>query len=180
VKDEPLKNETTAATPPLPTCIVVYTGSSCQTQLGVGGYAAILCRYRDGKLEKRRPVASGALETTNIRMEMTAVIEALKRIARDEPVPIFIFTCNDFIVKGMTEWLPGWVAKGWRNGKGEKIGNVDLWQEIIELCNRLNVTFRWVRSQPSNRMNFEVDRLAAKERDKWVLQHRRELFGDAA
>lgn len=180
MKDEPLSQAMTAAPPPVPNCIVIYTGSSWQTQLGVGGYAAILCRYRDGKLETRQPLAGGAMQTSNIRMEMSAVIDALKQIRRDETVPIFVFTCNDLIMKDMTEWLSGWVRRGWRNGKGKRVENVDLWQEIVRLSEGLNVTFRWARNQPGNPMNDEVARLATEERDNWVRQHCRELFGDAA
>lgn len=175
-----MTNAMTAALPPVPTCIVIYTDGSCQPNPGPGGYAAILCHYSNGNLEQRRRVTGGATATTNIRMEMSAVIAALEAIDRDDPHPIFIFTDNEMIVKGMTEWMPGWIAKGWRNGKGKRVENVDLWQEIVRLGCGLNVTFRWVRGHSGDPMNDEVDQLAAKERDNWVRQHCRELFGDAA
>ncbi|PYF13156.1 ribonuclease HI [Rhodobacter viridis] len=170
----------TAALPPVPTCIVIYTGSSCQTQSEVGGHAAILCRYIDGELAKRMDRTGGDAQTTNNRMDMVAVIEGLKQIKLDEALPIFIVCGAQIIVRGMTEWLPGWIAKGWCNGKGEKIGNVDLWQEIIELCNGLNVTFLHASGHSGGPLQEEAHRLAVKARGQRKTRNVKFIKGEPA
>lgn len=170
----------TEAALPRQNCIVIYTDGACQPNPGPGAYAAILCRYINGALMNRMPRSGGATSTTNIRMEMSAVVAALKPIRRDEPLPIFIFTDSEMIVKGMTDWLPGWIAKGWRNNKGKRVENVDLWQEIARLCEGLDVTFRWERGRSGDPMKQEAHQLAEKTCAIWIQKADDESFCTAA
>lgn len=164
MKDEPLSNETTGAALPLPTCIIVYTDGSCQPNPGRGGYAAILCRYRDGREIKRAHIYGCKQQTTNNEMEMRAAVEALKLIRKGEKMPAFIRSDSKYLIDGKNEWLPGWITKGWRKADGKEPENIAFWREIVELCDGLDVTFEWVRGHSDDPMNAEADQLAAKGR----------------
>lgn len=94
-------------------CILIHTDGACSGNPGPGGYAAILRRFEDGQETKKVTIKGGDDQTTNIRMEMLAAITALKKLGPDEPLPIIIRTDSELVVKGMTEWLPGWMGRGW-------------------------------------------------------------------
>lgn len=173
-------SKTHGAALPHPDCILIYTDGSCRNNPGPGGYAAILQRYSGGVLQKEAKRTGGEIDTTNSRMEMAAMIDALKKIKRDNAPPITIRTDSQFIVKGMNEWLPRWIANGWRKGNGKPVENLDLWQELNRLCAGLDVTFEWVRGHAGDPMNERVDRLAAKNCDVWSKKAALEMFGNAA
>jgi len=175
-----LTNANTEAALPYPNCIVIYTDGSCQPNPGPGGFAAILYRLINGEVVVPMEQTGGAVATTNNQMELGAAIAALKQIKRDEPLPIFVRSDSKYLVDGWNQWLPRWIAKGWRKGDGKPVENPGLWREIIRLCDGLNVTFEWVRGHAGDPMNEEADRLASEERDKWVRKHAQELFGSAA
>lgn len=175
-----MTNALTGATLPHASCIVIATDGSCQPNPGPGGYGAILHLCVDGRLKRKFTLTGGDTRTTNIRMEMSAVIAALGKISRDQTLPIIVRTDNEMIVKGMKEWLPGWVEKGWRKGNGKPVENADLWQEIARLCDGLDVTFQWVRGHAGDPMNEEADRLAAKACAVWMKKAAKELLGEAA
>lgn len=180
MKDEPLKQAMTAALPPVPTCIVIYTDGSCQPNPGPGGYAAILCRYIDGNLEKRAEVYGRMEDTTNNVMEMRAVVEALKCIKHDETAPIFIRSDSQYLIDGKNKWLPGWVKNGWRKSDRKPVENIEWWQKITGLCDGLDVTFEWVLGHSGDRMNAEADQLAAKARTQRKSRVIKMLEGELA
>ncbi len=180
MKDEPLNQAMNAALPPVPTCIVIYTDGSCQPNPGLGGYAAILCRYVDGNLEKRVEVYGRVEDTTNNVMEMRAAVEALKRIKRDETAPIFIRSDSQYLINGKNKWLPGWVKNGWRKSDRKPVENTEWWQKITGLCDGLDVTFEWLRGHSDDRMNAEADQFAAKGRAQRKLRVIEVMEGELA
>ena len=173
-----MTNTNTGAVLPHASCILIYTDGSCQPNPGPGGYGVLLHLYVDGVLKRQLTLTGGHTRTTNIRMEMSAVIAALGTISRDQELPVIVRTDNEMIVKGMTKWLPGWKAKGWRKGNGKPVENADLWQEIVRLCDGLNVTFQWVRSHAGDPANEEADRLAGKACAIWMKKAVAEMFGN--
>ena len=95
-----------------------------------------------------------------MRMEMTAIIMALGCLRADETAPITIRTDNLPTVRGMTEWLPGWIARDWKKAKGKPVENRDLWEELIRLSEGRSIAWEWVKGHAGDTMNGEVDRLA--------------------
>lgn len=102
-------------------------------------------------------------QTTNVRMEMTAVATALERLKPDEPQPIIIRADNSMISDGMNLWVPGWIAKGWRKGGGKPVLNKDLWERVIAAAGAKAITWEWVRGHAGDPRNEEVDRIAREQ-----------------
>lgn len=139
--------------------ITIYTDGACSGNPGPGGWGAILI-YNGTEKE----ISGGERETTNNRMELSAVIEALS--ALKEPCEAEIFTDSQYIARAMNEgWLIGWKKKGWKR-KGGELKNIDLWQKLDSLMGRHSVTFRWVRGHADNEYNNRCDALAVAQRDK--------------
>ena len=134
-------------------CVDIYTDGACSGNPGPGGWGAIL-RY--GKTEKE--LSGGNLQTTNNQMEMTAVIEALKVLK--EPCDITLTTDSQYVVKGMTEWLDGWIAKGWKNSTKKPVANQDLWQILADLSKKHHIHFKWVKGHAGHLENERCDALA--------------------
>ncbi|MEY2887416.1 MAG: hypothetical protein RI913_835, partial [Pseudomonadota bacterium] len=106
--------------------VVIYTDGACKGNPGPGGWGVVL---RSGDKEKH--LHGGELMTTNNRMEMTAVIEALKALKMD--CHVSLYTDSKYVMQGVTEWMGGWKARGWKTAGKDPVKNVDLWQEIDEL-----------------------------------------------
>jgi ribonuclease HI len=102
---------------------------------------------------------SGAeLLTTNNRMELTAAIQALEALKR--PCRVTLHADSEYVVRGMTLWLPRWQLDGWRNAKGRPVENPDLWRRLVAAAGPHEVDWRWTRGHAGNAMNERVDRLA--------------------
>ncbi len=142
------------------TPVEIYCDGACSGNPGVGGYGAIL---RCGTTEKELSGATG--ETTNNRMEMTAAIEALAALKR--PCAVTVTTDSQYLVKGMTEWLKGWVKRGWINSKREPVLNRDLWERLMELSAGHDVTWTWVRGHDGHEENERCDELARSAITAW-------------
>ena len=142
------------------TPVEIFCDGACSGNPGVGGYGAIL---RHGNLEKELSGAHG--ETTNNRMEMTAAIEALAALKR--PCTVTITTDSQYLVKGMTEWLSGWVKRGWINSKKEPVLNRDLWERLRESAKIHEVTWLWVRGHDGHAENERCDELARAAITAW-------------
>ncbi len=142
------------------TPVEIFCDGACSGNPGVGGYGAIL---RHGNLEKELSGAHG--ETTNNRMEMTAAIEALAALKR--PCTVTITTDSQYLVKGMTEWLSGWVKRGWINSKKEPVLNRDLWERLRESAEIHQVTWLWVRGHDGHAENERCDELARAAITAW-------------
>ena len=138
--------------------VIVYTDGACSGNPGPGGWAYILKHAASGKVKK---ASGGEPETTNNRMELAAVIEGLRALQR--PSVVRVVTDSQYVSKGMTEWLPGWVRNNWMRGRGRKkepVKNVDLWQALQKACERHDVTFEHVRGHAGHPENEECDRMA--------------------
>ncbi len=129
--------------------VEIFTDGACSGNPGPGGWAALL-RYKTVEKE----ISGGELETTNNRMEMMAVIEALGALTKASTVDLY--TDSQYVQKGVTEWMKGWKAKGWP----DRIKNQDLWKRIDSEVSRHNVTFHWVRGHDGHEENERVDKLA--------------------
>lgn len=133
----------------------IFCDGACSGNPGVGGWGAIL---RWNGHEKELSGANG--ETTNNRMEMTAAIEALSALKR--PSAVVITTDSQYLVKGMTEWIKGWIRKGWVNSKKEPVLNRDLWERLLELTRQHKVEWQWIRGHNGHSENERCDELARK------------------
>lgn len=141
--------------------ITIHTDGACLGNPGPGGYSAILRRYdENGNVIKSRRITGREPHTTNNRMEMIAAIQGLRQIKVNETVHIKIISDSQLLIKGMTEWLPGWLAKNWRGSTGKEIANKDLWLTLVALCEDKRVQWCWVRGHNGDPSNEEADRLA--------------------
>ena len=135
--------------------VEIYTDGACKGNPGPGGWGALL---RSGSTT--RELFGGEAGTTNNRMELRAVIEALSALKR--PCDITLHVDSQYVLKGMTEWLPGWKAKGWRTAGKQPVKNVDLWQQLDALVNGAGhrIDWRWVRGHNGDPGNERADELA--------------------
>jgi ribonuclease HI len=134
--------------------VEIFTDGACKGNPGPGGWGALL---RMGKHEKE--LSGSAADTTNNRMEMTAVIEALNALI--EPCAITLHTDSRYVVDGMTKWVDGWQKKGWINASKQPVRNADLWHELIAATARHKVQWEWVRGHNGHPENERVDKLAS-------------------
>ena len=143
----------TAAPSETPTPVEIFCDGACTGNPGPGGYGAIL-RYNGHEKEIR----GGEAHTTNNRMELTGAMEALRLLTR--PCRITIVTDSQYLVKGMTEWIQGWQRRGWQNSKKEPVLNRDLWEELLKLSARHDVSWQWIRGHAGHAENERCDSLA--------------------
>jgi ribonuclease HI len=140
----------------------IWTDGACIGNPGPGGWAWVKS-FRSQTVSKSGHIAA---LTTNIAMEMIAVIQALRSLKRMD-LPVLVHTDLKMIVLGMNEWLPKWVANGWRNGKKEPVANRSLWEALAALRDaRLpgaEITFVWVKAHAGLPQNEAADRLAEGE-----------------
>lgn len=165
---------------PHASCILIYTAASYKPSPGMGGYSAILHRYTAGKRTGECELTGGDTHTDNVRLEMSALVAALRMISRDQALPIIIRVNNEMISRAMTEWLPGWIVKGWRKGDGKPVENPELWKEIISLREGLNVTFEPAKAHAGDVILQKAKRLATKAREEQRPKTIADLFGSAA
>lgn len=137
----------------VPARIEIYTDGACKGNPGPGGWGALL---RCGSWQ--RTLYGGAAKTTNNRMELIAVIEALRALKQASRVAIY--TDSQYVQKGITEWLPNWKRRGWKTSSGAPVKNRDLWQALDDLVSRHEVEWHWVRGHAGYAGNEEADRLA--------------------
>lgn len=125
--------------------VTIYTDGGAAPNPGPGGWAAVLiAQGAEKELSGAEP------HTTNNRMELTAAVEALR--ALKQPCAVEFYTNSQYLQRGITEWLPGWRARGWSRGRQE-IANLDLWQALDAETRRHQITWRWVKGHAGNRYN---------------------------
>ena len=134
--------------------IEIFTDGACKGNPGPGGWGALL---RMGAHEKE--LHGSDPETTNNRMEMTAVIRALRALT--EPCAIDLHTDSRYVIDGMTKWVEGWKRKGWVNASKKPVKNVDLWHDLIEAAQRHRIEWHWVKGHAGHVENERVDKLAS-------------------
>ncbi|MBQ5568231.1 MAG: ribonuclease HI [Oscillospiraceae bacterium] len=140
--------------------VTIYTDGACSGNPGPGGWGAIL---KAGKAE--RELSGGEEETTNNRMELTAVIESLNALKR--PCEVELYTDSQYVANAINlGWLENWKKRGWKRKDG-KLLNPELWQKLDSLLETHKVTFHWVKGHADNEYNNRCDALAVKERDKY-------------
>ena len=135
------------------TTIEIFCDGACSGNPGPGGFGAIL---RSGKLEKE--LSGAEHDTTNNRMELTAAITALETLKR--PSSAVLTTDSQYLVKGMNEWLSGWIRRGWINSKKDPVLNRDLWERLDSLSKIHSVEWKWVRGHSGHPENERCDVLA--------------------
>ncbi len=135
--------------------VEIYCDGACSGNPGPGGYGAIL------KVDGREREISGCeRRTTNNRMEMMAVIEALRCIKG--PRRIRVITDSNYLVKGMTEWIQGWQRRNWVNSQKRPVLNRDLWETLLALTGPHDMEWVWVKGHAGHRENERCDELARK------------------
>ena len=133
--------------------VEIYTDGACRGNPGPGGWGAWLS-YKNHQKE----YYGAAPDTTNNRMELTAVIEALKRLTR--PCDVIIYTDSQYVKKGITEWLSSWKSRQWKTSANKPVKNVDLWQALDQLVIQHRIQWQWVKGHAGNIGNEKADSLA--------------------
>lgn len=139
--------------------VEIYSDGACRGNPGPGGWGALLTYAGQ---EKR--LYGAAADTTNNRMELMGSIEALK--ALKTPCQVVLWTDSQYVKKGITEWLQGWKAKGWRTASNQPVKNQDLWQALDEQAARHAVEWRWVKGHAGHYGNEIADQLANQAIDE--------------
>jgi ribonuclease HI len=135
--------------------IHIYTDGACKGNPGPGGWGALL-RFNGTE----RELFGGDPATTNNRMELTAVIQALRALTR--PCRVLLHTDSTYVQKGITEWINGWKARGWRTAAKEPVKNSDLWRTLDEVVRDHDIDWIWVKGHAGHEGNERADALANK------------------
>ena len=135
--------------------VVIYTDGACRGNPGPGGWGAVLIAGGN-----ERDICGGELDTTNNRMELMAAIAALDALKR--PCRVELHTDSQYVRNGITEWLRGWKARGWRTASKAPVKNEDLWRRLDEARARHEVDWRWVKGHNGHPLNERADALARK------------------
>ena len=143
--------------------MVIYTDGGCLNNPGPGGYGAVLLQKSTANDEIIRKELSGGFRlTTNNRMELTACIEALKTL-KQERCSVILFSDSQYVVNGITRgWAKRWRRKGWMRTKDNAAENPDLWAKLLDLCEKHEVEFYWVKGHAGNPENERCDELATQ------------------
>ncbi|MEW6585566.1 MAG: ribonuclease HI [Nitrospirota bacterium] len=133
--------------------VEIFADGACSGNPGVGGYGVILRHNgREKELSACEP------ETTNNRMELTAVIRGLEALKR--PCKVRVVTDSNYVVQGMTSWMSGWLRNDWKNSRKQEVLNRDLWEQLLRLARFHDVEWKWVRGHSDHRENERCDKLA--------------------
>jgi len=143
--------------------VEIFTDGACSGNPGPGGYGSLL-RYGDVTKE----ISGCERQTTNNRMEMMAVIEALRRLKR--PCRIIVTTDSQYVMKGMTVWIHAWIKKNWRNSQKKPVLNKDLWEEMFQLSRPHEIQWKWVKGHEGHAENERCDQLAREALEKCKSQ----------
>ncbi len=133
--------------------VEIWTDGACKGNPGLGGWGALM---RAGQHEKT--LFGGEPMTTNNRMELMGVIEALRALTR--PCDVIIHTDSQYVQKGISEWIGGWKRRGWITADKKPVKNADLWKMLDEEAARHKVEWRWVRGHAGDPGNERADELA--------------------
>lgn len=139
--------------------MTIYTDGGCTGNPGPGGWAAVI-------LSDSPPleISGGEANTTNNRMELTAVIRALGTVGTTNEA-IEVLTDSQYVQKGISKWMANWVRKGWKTAAGKPVKNKELWIQLKELNQSLNIKWTWLKGHSGNRWNERCDALVARQRE---------------
>ena len=135
--------------------VVIFTDGACSGNPGPGGWGAILMYG-----EREKELCGGEPGTTNNRMELMAAIQALE--ALNKPCKVELHTDSQYVKNGITEWMRGWKARGWKTADKKPVKNEDLWRRLDEARLRHEVDWRWVKGHNGHELNERADALARK------------------
>ncbi len=142
--------------------VEIYTDGACSGNPGAGGYCGILF-YKGKELV----VSGGETETTNNRMELRAVIEALKKLK--EKCNVEIYSDSAYVINAINNnWLENWKNSGWKTADRKAVANQDLWESLLELLKEQEVTFIKVKGHSDNENNNRCDKIAREEIKKLI------------
>lgn len=133
--------------------VIIYTDGACRGNPGPGGWGAVL-KYRDTVKE----LYGGELSTTNNRMELMAVIQALEALNR--PCQVKIYADSNYVLKGITEWIEQWKLRGWKTAAKKPVKNEELWRRLDEAIARHQIQWHWIKGHSGNAGNDRADALA--------------------
>lgn len=137
--------------------VIIYTDGACSGNPGIGGWGAIL-RYGDNEIE----ISGFDKETTNNKMELTAAVEALKKLKL--PCEVELYSDSAYLVNGFNQyWIKNWKLKGWKTASGDNVKNEDLWRELDRLASVHRITWIKVKGHSDNEYNNRCDKLATGE-----------------
>lgn len=143
--------------------VKIYTDGACSGNPGPGGYGAILI-YKG--IEKE--ISGGQINTTNNKMEITAVVKGLELLK--EPCNVTVYSDSAYVVNAVENgWLKAWKKNNWVKADKKKVKNIDLWEELLRLLEIHNVKFVKVKGHSDNEYNNRCDRLAVAQRDKFSI-----------
>lgn len=133
--------------------VSIWTDGACKGNPGVGGWGALLVYGKH-----RKEIYGGEPNTTNNRMELTAVIEALALLK--QPCVVHVYTDSVYVQKGMKEWIHGWKQRQWRTASKQPVKNADLWQQLDQLSQQHQLQWHWVKGHAGDAGNERADQLA--------------------
>jgi len=139
----------------------VYTDGACLGNPGPGGYAAVIL---DQNSQKLKTVSGSEKDSTNNRMELKAVIEALKIIPKNTKIELY--SDSTYVLNGLSSWIEGWKRNGWKTAGKNEVANQDLWQELDQLSSEFELSYHKIKGHSGDQFNDEVDILAKKEAEK--------------
>ncbi|MBO6945400.1 ribonuclease HI [Altererythrobacter sp.] len=139
--------------------VEIFTDGACKGNPGPGGWAALL---RMGKHEKE--LSGSEPETTNNRMEMTAVIRGLAALT--EPCDVSLYTDSKYVIDGITKWIEGWQKRGWKTAAKKPVLNEDLWRQMLDEVGRHKITWHWVKGHNGHPENERVDQMASERAEQ--------------
>ena len=137
----------------------IYTDGACRGNPGPGGGGAVL-KYKD----KERELYGAEPNTTNNRMELMAASEGLE--ARKKPSKVCITTDSLYLLKGISEWLPDWIRRGWKTAAKKPVKNVDLWQRLVAAQQEHSIEWKWIKGHAGHVENERADALANRGIDE--------------
>ena len=135
--------------------VIVHTDGACRGNPGPGGWGAVL-QYGSSTKE----LCGGELDTTNNRMELMGAIQALETLNR--PCRVQLHTDSQYVMKGITQWISGWKAKGWKTADKSPVKNEDLWKRLDAARARHDVDWRWIKGHAGHELNERADALARR------------------
>lgn len=141
--------------------VELFTDGACSGNPGPGGWAFLLRHAASGRT---REDAGGEPATTNNRMELTAVIRGLEALTR--PSRVALHADSQYVLRGLSEWMDAWKARGWKTADKKPVKNQDLWEALDALRTRHTISFHWVEGHAGHPENERVDALAVEARDR--------------
>lgn len=134
--------------------VIIYTDGGYKSHVKLGAWACLLMYG-----EHSKELYGVSQNTTNNKMELTAIIKALQALKK--PCKVKLYSDSEYVVKGMTVWIKNWISNGWKTKDRKKVANRDLWEEILKLSKIHEIEFLWVKGHEKNEYNNRVDALCS-------------------